>query len=754
MADFDEYEHEGKRVKIPKGTEPTEELLDSLSQEQEKIQKQEAHTQKRQEAVSMSELAFPRASRAIDEGKSFFAKSIGAGMDALSAPLRFSGAMGRSNLMGAGPDWGYPSDKSGNPIRQDFSQALGQINQGLNPRGEQSLVSGAYNDPTVLPMAASGIAAAGWILKGGNWIKNLGRASTVAGAEGLGSGLVHQVEDVVLKNEKFSPGEVAAETAVSAAAPAVIGGAMVAPAKFGNWALGKLASQLSNVSEATLRKWGTGLGKGAKELRAIHGKQKEIGDKILGALENFDDYIPEKQIVDKAVEKMPPISLENTIQVLEDSKISPRKGGRLLPHEVSANSKIDGFIRGLQGDNPTPAQVAASDLKAVASKSGVMAGEAEKSAEALKSVASNELGYAKVGATHAENTAGVAGRLGQKVQGEKGFYSWSNPETLKNAKRASESAQEALITADARAAAGGLSQEDANAARHVADVAKRTYATADAALQLSQGKSLEDVGKSLIKDHGISGEGLQSILKKARDKSSTTLKQIDHELPANQFRGLRKGLDVNIDFTQEGSDIVNRALKNGRLQMKNDLIAAAESSGNPEYVEAMKSWTSKLGKRDAILEEIGANAKSREKKVGQFLSTLFNKNKETKQKALADISEVFGEDFVKKAKLLQMSDEIIADGSGNFAKILPNYPTGKAGTALTPGAAQIYYGVQTGSPGMIASGIGTAGAASPMIGSKMLSAAELADWMSDRLTTKQIASQVGRSSVRNKKEEK
>jgi len=428
-----------------------------------------------------------------------------------------------------------------------------------------------YKDPTVIPLAATGIGAAGWILKGGKWLPSLGRATAVGAAEGLGSGLVHQAEDVALKGEKFSPGAVAAETAASAAAPAAIGGLVAGPVKFGNFLLGKLASQLSNVSEATLRKWGTGLGKGAKELKEIHGKQKEIGGQILDALNNFDEYIPEKKVVDQALEKMPNISMQKTIET---------------------------------------AKQALSDIP-------------------------------------------------------------------------------------------------------------------------MQNTNATEVNK------------LKSVLKDIESKGP--------ELSAKEFKKLRAQIDNIADWNSPGAKLTDDAAKKIRRSMADEIIANAEESGHPEVAPAMKQWAEKLNKRDAILEEIGANAKTREKKVGQFLSTLFNKNKETKQKALADISEVFGEDFVKKAKLLQMSDEIIADGSGNFAKILPNYPTGKAGTALSPGAAQIYYGVQTGSPSMIASGIGTAGAASPMIGSKMLSAAELADWMSDRLTTKQIASQVSRSAVKKEK---
>ena len=570
MADFDEYEYEGKRVKIPKGTEPTEQLLDSLSQEQDKIQKQDEHLAKRQEAISASELAFPRASRAIDEGKGFASKAIGALFDVSSSPLRMAGALGRSNLLGAGPDWGYPKDSQGQPIRQDFGRSLNQINQGLNPRGEKSIISGTYNDPAAIPLAATGIGAAGWILKGGKWLPSLAKATAVGAGEGLGSGLIHQAEDVALKGEKFSPKELAMETGVSALAPSAIGGVLAATTKPANYLLGKLASQLSNVSEATLRKWGTGLGKGAKELKEIYGKQKEIGDKILGALENFDDYIPEKEIVDNALLKMPNIPMDKTIQA-------------------------------------------------------------------------------------------------------------------------------------AKSALNDIPMKNTNSA----EVTK-----------------------------------LKNVIKDIEDKGA--------ELSATEFKKFRAQIDNIADFSSPGHKLAEDAARKIRTSMKDEILDVAKNSGHAEVEPAMKAWSEKLGKRDAILEEIGANAKTREKKVGQFLSTLFNKNKETKQKALADISEVFGEDFVKQAKLVQMADEIVMPGGGGFAKILPNQTTGKAGAALSPGMTQVASGVVTGNPTLIATGLGTMGAASPMVASKMLAGTKLADVALDALTTKQIASQVSRSSVRNK----
>lgn len=558
MSDFDEYEFEGKRVKIPKGTEPTEELLDSLSQEQDKIQKKDEHLAKRQDALNMSELIFPRATKAIEENKSLLSESLGRLMDISSLPLRAGTALARSVPMG-GPT-------------NDFKQSLRQINQGLSSEGKPSFTSQMYNDPTVLPLAASGVGAAGWILKGGKWLPSLGRATAVGAAEGTGSGLVHQAEDVALKGQQFSPKEVLTEAAASAAAPAAIGGGLAVTTKFANAALGKLASQLSNVSEETLRKWGTGLGKGAKELKEINGKQKEIGDKILGALENFDDYIPEKKIVDDALEKLPAISMKNTI-------------------------------------------------------------------------------------------------------------------------------------AAAKSALNDIPMKNTNSA----EVTK-----------------------------------LKNVIKDIEDKGE--------ELTATEFKKFRAQIDNIADYNSPGHKLADDAAKKIRTSMKDEILKVAEESGNPEVAPAMKAWSEKLGKRDAILEEIGANAKTREKKVGQFLSTLFNKNKETKQKALADISEVFGEDFVKHAKLLQMSDEIVSPGGG--AKLLPNQTNGKAGAAMSPGLTQVATGVLSGNPTLISTGLATMGAASPAVASKMLTGTKLADVALDALTTKQVASQVSRSSVRNKKEDK
>ena len=61
---------------------------------------------------------------------------------------------------------------------------------------------------------------------------------------------------------------------------------------------------------------------------------------------------------------------------------------------------------------------------------------------------------------------------------------------------------------------------------------------------------------------------------------------------------------------------------------------AAEASGNPEYVDAMKNWHDKINKLDKLKSFLGKNATTRGNRAESFVANLFNKNKTQQQKIL------------------------------------------------------------------------------------------------------------------------
>lgn len=272
--------------------------------------------------------------------------------------------------------------------------------------------------------------------------------------------------------------------------------------KWGNKLLGKAAEEFSGVSEEALRTYGTGLGDGAKKIREAAGTQHDIGQKLVNMLDKLDDYLPEKEIVDKALNEMPPVNVTKTLETLEGAK-----SGGVLKSSRDVNEKIAGLV---------------DDLRAATDEAG--------------------------------------------------------------------------------------------------------------------------------------------------------------NIPAQAYREIRKELDVLAGdaFGKESNKFIS-AVKQARHQMADDLVKTAEASGNPEYIDAMQSMAKKLQTADNLKSFLGKSAQTREQRAESFVSTLFGKNKEERQKAVQAMGEIFGQDFIEQSKLAHLAAEL---GEGGKPSLLPRQFTGRS--ALGP----------------------------------------------------------------------
>ena len=107
--------------------------------------------------------------------------------------------------------------------------------------------------------------------------------------------------------------------------------------KGGQTGLKKMASFFSQVSDEALEAAST---KGGREsLKKFAGKQNEIGQNLVDAIDNIDEFLPSKKTVDKALSEMPPIKTASVIKVLEDAKPQKAIGGA-----KDAVKKIDDLI--------------------------------------------------------------------------------------------------------------------------------------------------------------------------------------------------------------------------------------------------------------------------------------------------------------------------------------------------------------------------------------------------------------------------
>lgn len=121
--------------------------------------------------------------------------------------------------------------------------------------------------------------------------------------------------------------------------------------KGSNKLLGRTASELSNISEEALRTYGTGIGKGSKALKAAAGTERKIADKLVDVIDNFDDYIPEKQIIDKALGNMPPMNFNKVYKTMDNVQVI---GG--TETALKANAKIKRLKNLWKGIGPIPAK--------------------------------------------------------------------------------------------------------------------------------------------------------------------------------------------------------------------------------------------------------------------------------------------------------------------------------------------------------------------------------------------------------------
>lgn len=164
----------------------------------------------------------------------------------------------------------------------------------------------------------------------------------------------------------------------------------------------------------------------------------------------------------------------------------------------------------------------------------------------------------------------------------------------------------------------------------------------------------------------------------AAQQVGTAKATVDVPLKATDFREVRRQLDNEIKsaFDKDPGEATEfeKQARRIRLVMKNELIKAAEKSGNKEYVDAMKTWSDKIDKVDAIKSFLGKNATTRANRVESFVANLFNKNKTQQQKTLQDISQVFGKDFVEKSRLTYLANQLGDEGTASW---LPQWTTGR-----------------------------------------------------------------------------
>jgi hypothetical protein len=444
-----------------------------------------------------------------------------------------------------------------------------------------------------------------------------------------------------------------------------------------NKGAGRLAEEMSGVSEEALRMAGTKQGREA--LQASAGKGREIGEDLLSKIENADDFIPERQVVDEALEKMGPIDLGSAVRSLEGAR-GPAVAGRLSPEKGAANTSIQKYIDFLRGGElPEDLAQGAQDARRIAGEAGLEATAAGAQAGQDAKAAAQATRAQQAAQSKAGKAASGAGKA--KRDAQDAFYSWDRRDTkaaipgaVQEARDAAAKAREAATTARSRVALGEVSQAEADAAQKAAEAAGRHAEVMGAAARLKGGEPRKAIADALAAQ-GMDKDGIRDILKAAIKRADEVGELPPQTVSAREYRDLRRDLDVPVNWEQEGAGIKNNALKAGRTTMKNELLKKAEESGNPQYAEAMRGWSDKLDKLEKIKDLLGKTGSTRDRRVEQFINNLFGKNSEHKQQLMRDLDDIFGSDITARAKTSQLASQLGDDGTAGW---LPQQFTGRA----------------------------------------------------------------------------
>lgn len=321
-------------------------------------------------AESMARAVLPRSFKAEEEGAGPLRLAGAGALDAISAPGR-AVAAATENPITPFAYAGAPNAPKSGEAGSFTAEGGRRFADSMADTEGETLAGKIVRDLALLPAVATGGAALG--LAGRAGLTGL-KAATAAGAlEGVTSAGIHQADRAV-QGQDVNLQDAALEVGLSAAMPGAakaVGAAAKGGARLGNKLLGRAAEELSGVSEEALRTYGFGFGEGAKKLQAAAGTQHQTGQKLVSMLDNLDDFLPEKEVVDKALQEMPAVNVANTIQRLQGAKT-----GGALASSRATNAKIDELVTDLAGAADQQGNIPAAKFREIRKEIDELVGDA------------------------------------------------------------------------------------------------------------------------------------------------------------------------------------------------------------------------------------------------------------------------------------------------------------------------------------------------------------------------------------------
>jgi hypothetical protein len=441
---------------------------------------------------------------------------------------------------------------------------------------------------------------------------------------------------------------------------------------------------------------------GRVAMAAEAGQEANLGKDLLRNLEGpkFNQKLIEtNRDIWEALQETPDISLENTIKVLEGSKV---KGAVIenLPNARKANAKIDEYISALRGDKSEvkvsggPGESAADFEKRAQEYFAEQLAEQKRIDLALKYVRESNAGSVKEIDSQLnlgkKKTGFGLDVKGTDLAGQEPFKDYTGLDRSGYAETVTpqdmvDMAQEAI----ARKKEG------------------RVFNIAEAKRQL----------KELEKTQGKYGEAeYDNYLKGIKPEQNPLFGEGEAQtgyVSPQEFFKIRQHLDSDIPWDAPEKKIVDAALVNARQAMAQDLIDKAPA----QYKPAMEDMAKKLQARDAILDDIpGKNIQDKMDHVESYIKNIHGIGKANRQEALKKLDEIFGTNYYQRSLDAALGKQF---GESGVPSLGTMHKTGFGATQLM-GLGGAITAAGTGHPGAALGGLGMAALQSPYVGTRVI----------------------------------
>lgn len=431
-------------------------------------------------------------------------------------------------------------------------------------------------------------------------------------------------------------------------------------------------SGLTGKSMEALTQGSTGPGRQALHAAAVG--QGQAARNLEEVATNAKAFMPEEQKINEALAQAPDIDIRPTLKAFD--KAMPQLTGEMgaaTPGQLALRNKLQAYKGALQGSLPDEKSIADMDFggnldaarAALADPQSIwgVLNEISRKAAAATERAQGKASSAAGRVQEAQTAFETAPEKVIRYEGfpQQGYMQNSDLPGLLQANRLAEKvAKEAYANAQAKAAVGTVTAQDAARAKSELDAATHNLHVADAANEVSQGKPLEDVARGLVDRYGLEGNQLSQVLNKGRQfvaNNSFTPAAISPKVSALDFKRLREALDKDIDFNDPGYQSLKGALKIPRTQMKDALIGAA----GPEYAQNMRDWSQKIDDFNELNNRLGKAPSLRLNRADLLLK---NSHREGNADLLSRIDQHTGRGFAEQGRLMRLAEEFTDKAKG------------------------------------------------------------------------------------------